>query len=970
MNLKSFNKLSFAEYLFYANTSLITWVLFVPYIVFVVDFQAFYIILFAATLQITCHSEYIRGINFEKKESQFTKRYWLSHPVRYNIRKVAAKAFLIGFAALPAISSHTVASVLNDILTSQGTPLNKTWIQLLFISLVFSLSLISQKVMNIVTRILSLPIILYTALLLILLFVVSILPNFDSLSLGMQSIDIANLSFWKWFVFAYFFINSMNSAMVFDRLPGKSIKEKNNYSAAHILSRGLLLILVLLGFGYSYMWVNLDADNRLTFDVIEGFAIQGWSTQSAQLGFSFLIISLFIILASVFLTLPQYIVNRSHENLFPPVFHKSSYAPNNFATISVFVLSVFFVFFDFNFLVVMASSMIMTTYAAFFLYMIIRRRNNLLRIYYAVLFIIHVALITVVSWGEWFWVWPLLICVLYLTQYLDPQLKKMKSRWDDFTEIYKKFGRRMIYNKDVTLTQLVTTQTIVVFVVIFVLALSSWIFPRGFEKELQPVFWDLSLAVMILLYYTAIIAISFFMIPKIENYERVKDKLEITNKHLIEDIRKRKSVENDLIYTSTHDSLTSTYNRDFIIEKIIYFLKTATHFDIIFVDIDKFKQINDFYGHSTGDAMLKKIAVNIRDVFGKNVMISRYGGDEFMLLIKGESRSNILQKCRKIIAIFGEPVFYRGKNISLTVSLGIFHYKGQEIGLNTILKNVDFALRYAKNQDVDKCVEYTESIDQLYQERLSIEDDIREKLRSDGFCPFYQPIIDSEKKNIVGFEQLLRIKKDDVYVLPPEYISIAEESGLIEPLGWNMLQKACEQLQLFSKNGMADIYISVNISSNQFIRSNFVKRLKSMCNKYNVKPSNLRLEITESILLEDSEDVRGIMNELTWNNFLLYLDDFGTGFSNMSYLKKLPIDTLKIDQSFVQQEESASRAVISAIASLAKELSIKLIAEGVESKKQAAFLQKRNITTLQGYLFARPMAPALLVDYYQNFEYN
>ncbi len=958
------------EYIFYANTSLIAWVLFVPYIVFVVDFQAFYIILLAVILQIIGHKEYIKGLDFEKSQPEFTKEHWLRNPFQYNIRRVAAKSYLFGIATLPAIASHIVVSALSDILYSAEISLHEKAAQVFLMTLVFLLSFISYKVLNIVTKIISLPIVLYSAILIVFVLVGSILSNFQVLPVETYAVDIMNLSFWKWFVFAYFFINSMNTVMVFDRSEKILKNNTSKFTLAHSVSRAALCVLALIAFLYSYTWISGGSTNRIAFEEVNGFEIIGWSAENGQIGFSFLFMSLLIIMASVYLTLPQYLVNRSNENLCEKFFHKGVSIPNNYSKILVFIMTLVYIFVPFNILVIIGASSVITTYAVFFLYMLFRRQELLLRIWYSVLFLMHLLLIMVISWGRHFWILPIMLSLYYVSRYSGFLLKNSKRFWDALAQNYNKTSEQIRYNKDVTLSQLVTTQTIVVFFIIFIIALGSWIFPRGFQQDLQPIFWDLSLTVILLIYYIAIIIIAFLTIPKIENYERVKDSLELSNKNLIKDIKKRKSIEKDLIYTSTHDSLTAAYSRDFIIKKIIHNIQSGVNFDIVFVDIDKFKQINDLHGHSTGDALLKLICKEIIDIFGSNAKISRYGGDEFMIIVRGLSRRTVMQKSQKLVNSFRKSISYRNKKIDVGVSLGIFHYRGQDISINTILKNVDFALRYAKTNELEKCVEYNEEIDKIYEEHLSIEEDIRNRLRTGDFDPFYQPIIDYKQKTVVGFEQLLRIKQGGKYVLPRHYISIAEESGQIEALGWVVMEKACKQLNMFKQEGLPQVYVSVNISSNQFIRANFIKKLKALCDKYNVSPTNLRLEITESILLEDSEEVRGIMNELTWNNFSLYLDDFGTGFSNMSYLKKLPIDTLKIDQSFMGDADDANRAVVRAIASLAKELSINLIAEGVETVEQQKFLENLNIVVMQGYLYSRPIPGDTMVDYYRNFKYT
>jgi diguanylate cyclase (GGDEF)-like protein len=379
---------------------------------------------------------------------------------------------------------------------------------------------------------------------------------------------------------------------------------------------------------------------------------------------------------------------------------------------------------------------------------------------------------------------------------------------------------------------------------------------------------------------------------------------------------------------------------------------------ILFLDLDHFKTINDSLGHETGDQLLQQVSLRIKRVLRKQDTIARMGGDEFIILIPGLTETDHTARLAEKILDAITPVFKIGDNelyIGCSIGISIFPDDGTEI--KTLLKNSDLAMYRAKEKGRNTFQLYTPSMNFKAMERLAVEKNLRKALDREEFELYYQPKINLESGQIAGMEALIRWDSPELgMVMPSQFIHIAEETRLIIQMGHWVLLTACRQAKQWQSEGLPQIPISVNLSVVQFTHPNLVSEINKVINQTNTQPHNLELEITESVLMQDTTLAVSILSKLSELGIKISIDDFGTGFSSLNYLKNLPIDYLKIDQTFIKDFNlQTNSAITKAIVTLAQSLNMKTIAEGVETEEQKKFLKELNCDEAQGYLFSKPL---------------
>lgn len=420
----------------------------------------------------------------------------------------------------------------------------------------------------------------------------------------------------------------------------------------------------------------------------------------------------------------------------------------------------------------------------------------------------------------------------------------------------------------------------------------------------------------------------------------------------------------DLIqYLAYHDSLTDLPNRRLFTHRLNKALEEAkvqqTKLAVIFLDIDGFKTINDSFGHDAGDQLLKAIAKRLVHCVRRDDTVARIGGDEFMFLLpKIHNLANAKIIARKILNVFKQPFKLNENKIHITPSVGvsIFPIHGEDA--NTLIKRSDTAMYYAKEQGKNNYQLYTEDLETQSLERQVLENDLRKAIFENGIELYYQPKIDIDTGQIVGMETLVRWQHQELGIIPPsKFIPIAEESGMIIPLGDLILRTACKQNKAWQQQGYPPLRMSVNLSPVQFKQKNIVKNIIGILNETGLGAGWLELEITEMTILENIEEATEKIQQLKEKGIYVSIDDFGTGYSSLSYLKECSIDSLKIDQSFIRglSNHLNDQAVVSAIISIAHNLNLNVIAEGVETAEQMTFLRKNGCKEVQGYLFSRPV---------------
>lgn len=420
----------------------------------------------------------------------------------------------------------------------------------------------------------------------------------------------------------------------------------------------------------------------------------------------------------------------------------------------------------------------------------------------------------------------------------------------------------------------------------------------------------------------------------------------------------------ELRHTSRHDSLTGLPNRLYLNEQIEevkkYADKYSTKFAIVFLDLDHFKNINDTLGHDVGDALLQTVANILRNGVNKDDLISRIGGDEFIIVISDfDNAEELLPIVNNLLSEFKKELLIKGYSIRVSASIGVSIFPDDSSSIGELMKYADIAMYNAKESGRDNFSFFTKSLNTKIHNEVDIINDMQRAFYDNEFKLYYQPKVDIKSGEIIGAEALLRwIHHDKGIIGPNIFIPIAESTGSILDLGKFVIQESNMAIRRFSDLGYKDLKISINISIRQFQNTDLYHDLKDELSKNSVNPKQLALEITESILIQHVNKTLSILQDIKNLGVSIYIDDFGTGYSSLSYLKKFPIDTLKIDKSFVDdisEDENSDGVLLNTILAMGKSLGMDVIAEGVESEFQYNYLKEQGCDIIQGYYFAKPM---------------
>lgn len=427
----------------------------------------------------------------------------------------------------------------------------------------------------------------------------------------------------------------------------------------------------------------------------------------------------------------------------------------------------------------------------------------------------------------------------------------------------------------------------------------------------------------------------------------------------------RKKAEEKIVHMAYHDSLTNLPNRLLFHERLNHAFQQAREKDskvaVLFFDLDRFKVINDTLGHHVGDDLLMYLGTKLKSYVNDADVVARFGGDEFMILMNDITHiDQVTQFVKGLPKVFREPFVFEDQELFVTASVGISLFPDDGTDAETLIKNADIAMYRAKEKGGNTFQLYHPEMNKRSLHWLNLEIHLRKAVEREEFTVYYQPLVDLGTGKVFGMESLVRWNHPEWgMVSPGEFIPLAEETGLIVPLGNWVLKQACRQTYEWSLMGYPKLCVSVNISMNQFHQPNFVQLIQETLKETKLHPSQLCLEITESVAMKNVTYIMETMDRLKELGVQISIDDFGTGYSSLSYLKKFRVHTLKIDQSFIRDitVDEDSAAIVTALIAMSRKLKIKSLAEGVETPEQLKFLKEQGCDEIQGYIYSTPLAP-------------
>jgi len=462
-----------------------------------------------------------------------------------------------------------------------------------------------------------------------------------------------------------------------------------------------------------------------------------------------------------------------------------------------------------------------------------------------------------------------------------------------------------------------------------------------------------------------------------EEVRRARDELEVrvaertaqlagANALLQDEIVERRQAEARVHHMAYHDSLTGLPNRALLADRLEQAIlaagRSATKLAVMFIDLDRFKTINDSLGHLTGDYLLKEVANRLCRAVRASDTVARLGGDEFVVLVPGVHASAECDAVgEKIIEALALPVPVDGHSLHISPSIGICLYPDDGENVETLMRHADAAMYQAKAAGRNNYQFFNQRIKQAAARHFELETSLRTALANGEFEPFYQPIMDMATRRVHALEVLLRWRRPGIgLAMPDDFIPILEENGMIVPVGEWVIRRACEQSMAWQRQGLPAVPLAINLSARQFMHRALVTSIRRIVDETGIDPALVEFEITESALMQHSEQTLEILGQINRMGMRLSIDDFGTGYSSLAYLKRFPVRKIKIDRAFIRELEASSedRAIVAAVMALANSLQLQVVAEGVETEEQLALLRGYGCQYVQGWLFARALDSA------------
>lgn len=442
------------------------------------------------------------------------------------------------------------------------------------------------------------------------------------------------------------------------------------------------------------------------------------------------------------------------------------------------------------------------------------------------------------------------------------------------------------------------------------------------------------------------------------------------------DISERMETQERIFYLAHHDVLTDLPNRVLLfdrLEQAIYRAVRNEHmFSVMFLDLDRFKVINDTLGHDTGDLVLQKVAKRLRKALRASDTIARLGGDEFAVLLEDLNSLEHAQKiAENLIEVLSQPIIIDERELFITTSIGISTFPADGSDAKSLLKNADIAMYQAKHLGKNTYQSYNKEMNVLTDRHFTLETELRHALENDQFEVYYQPKIDLPSQTLIGSEALLRWVHPEMGIISPvDFIPLLEETGMIIEVGEWVIQAVCKDIIQWLEAGLKPGAVAINLSVRQFSSPNIENTIINIIDHYEIPPELIEIEITESLLIKNQNNAHRVLDAFRNKGFTLALDDFGTGYSSLSYLKRFPIDVIKIDRSFIKDlpGDEDDTALVSTIVAMAKALKLKTVAEGIETQEQYQHLYEQGCDIGQGFLMSRPIAYPEFTQYLDDIK--
>lgn len=441
------------------------------------------------------------------------------------------------------------------------------------------------------------------------------------------------------------------------------------------------------------------------------------------------------------------------------------------------------------------------------------------------------------------------------------------------------------------------------------------------------------------------------------------------------DITQQKKAEEKILHAARHDPLTGLPNRALIYELGLHLLASARRNNgkaaVLFFDLDRFKPINDTYGHTAGDKMLQEVARRLSGAVRSSDLVGRLGGDEFIAILGIDNETDVSRAALHLLSRLSEPYQIDTLELRTSPSIGISIYPNDGLDVDTLIRNADAAMYHAKSRGRNTIQFFTPEISTHTEKAFALEQKLRHSVREHDFELVYQPIVDTQTMHVAGVEALIRWpQKSAAAMLPGQFIGAAETSGLINQIGEWVLQEACRQHQQWRKLGLPPLRIAVNVSPIQFRSRDFQQRVGDAVLASGIDPACIELEVTESTVMKQVEEASRTLASLKQLGLRIVLDDFGTGYSSLSYLSQFPIDKLKVDQSFIRHIDTDARslAITETVIALGKKLGVEVVAEGIESEEALDLLRERDCDLGQGFLISQPLSSEQFVEWYRRTD--